>query len=151
MKTCPRVWGRLARAATTSLNFGQWGWPPGPPITRFATASLSKLKWWRSIRYTSDRRCMPVGSCCALNWMTSFRRTGYHCPLTTRLGVRGASQAPQLGPGLKMEFMHIWGCYRKKLYGTPFSVFLNDGGAPKHRGARENFPFLSTGLPVSET
>ena len=37
-------------------------------------------------------------------------------PLTIRLGVR------------------------KKPSGTPFSVFLSDSGAPKRRGARENFP-----------
>jgi len=29
---------------------------------------------------------------------------------------------------------------RKKPPGTPFSVFLSVGGAPKRRGARENFP-----------
>jgi len=29
---------------------------------------------------------------------------------------------------------------RKKPSGTPFSVFLRDGGAPKRRGARENSP-----------
>ena len=31
---------------------------------------------------------------------------------------------------------------RQKPFGTPFSVFLSDGGAPKRRGARENFPPL---------
>jgi len=37
---------------------------------------------------------------------------------------------------------------RKKPSETHFSVFLSDGGPPKHRGAQENFPLppLSTGL-----
>jgi len=29
---------------------------------------------------------------------------------------------------------------KKPSGGTPFSVFLSDGGAPKRRGAQENFP-----------
>jgi len=46
-----------------------------------------------------------------------------------------------------MEFMHICGGQKEAIWNT-FSVFLNDGGAPKHRGGLENSP-LSTGLPVS--
>jgi len=37
-----------------------------------------------------------------------------------------------------MDFMHIFEV-RKKPSGTPFAVFLSDGGAPKRQGARENF------------
>ena len=58
--------------------------------------------------------------------------------------VSGAEPRP------KMDFMHILEV-RKKPPGTPFSVFLSDGGPPKRRGARENFspfPSLSTGLVI---
>jgi len=81
------------------------------------------------------------------------RKHGEKCPLTIRLGVRGCVVgSPSGGLGSappKMDFMHILG--KKKPSGTPFSVFLSDVGAPKRRGARENFPPspLSTGLASS--
>jgi len=57
---------------------------------------------------------------------------------------------PQRGPGRPSQKRIL--CIfevRKKPSGTLFSVFLNDGGAPQSRGARENFsPFSPLDKPV---
>jgi len=75
-------------------------------------------------------------------------------PLTIRLGVWGASTRRKLlqrGPGRSPAENGFYAFeVRKKPPGTPFSVFLSDGGAPKRCGARENFPpFPPLDGPVS--
>ena len=71
--------------------------------------------------------------------------TGYHCPLATRLGsgerrkldspsgVRGSIPAEN-------RFYAYLRWPESSYLQHFFSVFLNDGGGPKHCGARENFP-----------
>jgi len=66
---------------------------------------------------------------------TPMSKRGEGCPLAIRLGIWNRHKLPQRGPGILCIFK-----VRKKPAGTHFSVFLSDGGAPKCRGARENFP-----------
>jgi len=68
-----------------------------------------------------------------------------------RLGVWGSVVSSLSGSGAEPGRKRILCIFQvRKPSGTPISVFLSDGGAPKRRGARENFP-LSTGLFKSGT
>jgi len=60
------------------------------------------------------------------------RKCGEGCPLTIRLGFWGSIVSSSRAP--KMDFIHILRQNELKPSGTPFSVFLSNGGA------RENFP-----------
>ena len=104
-----------------------------------ATAGPRKALSWGPITVSFLRRDLEAK--CAERKETWGGR-----PLNIRLGVWGSVVSSSSGPRPKMNFMHIE--VRKKPSGTPFSVFLSDGGAPKCQGARENFPPspLSTGL-----
>ena len=73
------------------------------------------------------------------------RIRGERCPLTIWLGVRGrvvsSPSGVRGGARPKMDFMHILG-QKEAIWNTIFSISLSDVGAPKRRGARENFsPF----------
>jgi len=82
------------------------------------------------------------------------RKRGERCPLTTRLGVRGSvvtRKIPQRGLGRSPGRKWILSIFyvRMKASGTPFSLFLSDGGAPQmSRGSGKLSPLspLSTGL-----
>jgi len=49
---------------------------------------------------------------------------------------------PKRGPGQSPDQNGFYAYFRSERshLETPFAVFLSDGGAPKRRGARENFP-----------
>jgi len=66
----------------------------------------------------------------------------YHVNITNiiRLRVWGSVVSSPSRVRPKMDFMHISG--QKEAIWNTFSVFLSDGGAPKRRGARENFPLF---------
>jgi len=72
------------------------------------------------------------------------RKRGERCPLTNHHPTRGSGERRKLRSGVRggapaeMDFMYILG--QKEPFGTPFTVFLSNGGPPKRRGARENFP-----------
>jgi len=70
------------------------------------------------------------------------RKRGEGCPLTIRLDVWGSTIALPAGSGQSPSRKWIL-CIsevRKKPSGTPFSVFLSDGRAPKRHGPRKTFP-----------
>jgi len=76
------------------------------------------------------------------------RLHGDRCPLTIRLGVQGSVISSPSGfrggAPAESDFMHIlyFRSERIKPPGTPFSVFLSDGGAPQtSRGPGKLSPF----------
>jgi len=78
-------------------------------------------------------------------WMTAFRTMGYHCPLTTRLGVRAqgsvaSSPSWVLGraPAENGIYAYLRLPERSYIWNTFFSIFERRWG-PKHRGARKTF------------
>ena len=158
-----------------SIQYTQFSWlisvaKPGyhiPPISilHLLASSVSSINSTGFIcpprpaeSHSRAQETITVGSSCAeIETLKASRgrkrREG--CPCTIRLGVWGSDVCSRSGSGAelrpKMDFMQT--CIvevRKKPSGTPFSVFLSTGGAPKRRGARENFPPppppLSTGL-----
>ena len=117
---------------------GMRGGAPGPPIAGFATASLSKLNWWRSIPQIADR----VLLCSQLD--ESFQKNG----------VSLSPHHPIKGPGSVVSFPS-WvrgrapaenGIYAYlRLPGRSylehlFQYFWTTAPPLQHHGALENFP-----------
>jgi len=76
-------------------------------------------------------------------------RGGVSRPSPSNWSLEERRKLPQRGPGQCRKWILCICEVRKKPSGSPFAVFLSDGGTPKRHRARENFPPflpLSTGL-----
>ena len=114
---------------------------PGKPLARGPNRSITT-----SFRRRRDRDNEGVDREGTWGGVSPYHPTrGLGSVVSSLSGVRG-------GPG-RNEFYAYLRSERSHLAGTPFSVFSSDGGPPKRRGARENFPLfsLSTGLDANHT
>jgi len=75
---------------------------------------------------------------------------GEGCPLTSPLVVWGSVVSSPSGR-VRVEYGLYAYLRSERNHGTPFSVFLSDGGPHERRGARENSPFLPLDGPERGT